>query len=160
MACCDCCCPNPEECCKSQGENGICCLPDKCCGTAEAPECCSPSEFCCEEVCCPEGYVCCEGVCCDEGQCCVDGECSDECECETDEDCEYVVVTCLCDPELDPDPYPVWFGSFEEALAYVPPSGCGACTADPATGKCCDDACYPSPLPGSYGPPEDLECPT
>lgn len=96
MACCDCCCPNPEECCKSQGENGICCLPEKCCGTAEAPECCSPSEFCCDEVCCPEGYVCCEGVCCGEGEQCVDGECSlSVCEgpCTTTDDCD---PGCVC----------------------------------------------------------------
>ena len=101
MACCDCCCPEGEECCKAPGANGICCAPDYCCGTDEVPICCDAEagEFCCEEVCCdaeetccegvccPEGAVCCEGVCCEEGECCVDGECAECAACSTAEDC-------------------------------------------------------------------------
>jgi hypothetical protein len=79
MACCDCCCPDGEECCKAPGENGICCDPERCCGTEEAP------------VCCPEGECCVDGECgpceecevdedCPEGECCVDGECGPCCD--------------------------------------------------------------------------------
>jgi hypothetical protein len=108
MACCDCCCPPGEECCKAPGPTGICCLPSQCCGTEEEPECCSPSEFCCETVCCPNDYICCEGVCCDEGECCVDGECGPcpECEgpCASTEECQSAGEDCVCDPSYFDDP--------------------------------------------------------
>lgn len=89
MSCCDCCCPEGEECCKAPGEDGICCIPEKCCGTEEEPLCCAEDEECCDDtVCCDEDVVCCEGVCCEEGECCVGGECQEcEEECETDEEC-------------------------------------------------------------------------
>jgi hypothetical protein len=91
MACCNCCCPGDEECCKAPGPYGICCLPESCCGTEEAPLCCDDeTEFCCEQICCLNEETCCgegeDAVCCPEDECCVDGECG-PCECEGDEDC-------------------------------------------------------------------------
>ena len=76
MACCECCCPPGKDCCKSQGPNGICCDPAKCCGTENNPTCCASNETCCGTSCCPDTRICCEGVCCLDGQACVDGECS------------------------------------------------------------------------------------
>jgi len=99
MPCCDCCCPEGEECCKAPGPDGICCDPERCCGTEEDPICCSeldPIQFCCGEVCCNEGDTCCgegsEASCCPEDEYCCDGVCQEEpCEepeCESDEDCD------------------------------------------------------------------------
>jgi hypothetical protein len=124
--CFDCCCDakNPgEKCCKAPGKDGICCLPEYCCGTEEEPVCCNDeTQFCChticclkeetccgteeDPVCCAEGTVCCDGVCCDEGDCCKDGAC-EPCECEGDEDCPEgeccVGGVCLpCDPPPEP----------------------------------------------------------
>jgi len=84
MACCKCCCPEGEECCKAQGASGICCPPARCCGTEESPVCCPPNECCVDGECGP--CPCESDEDCPEGQCCVDGECG-ECPCESDEDC-------------------------------------------------------------------------
>lgn len=104
MGCCNCCCPDGEECCKAPGENGICCSSDRCCGTSEEPICCSeldPIQFCCEDViCCNDGQTCCgsgeSATCCSEGEYCCDGECQEEeCgedECDTAEDCPCVAI--------------------------------------------------------------------
>jgi hypothetical protein len=109
MGCCDCCCPGEESCCKAPGPDGICCLPEYCCGTEEEPVCCDDeTQFCCqticclneetccgteeEPVCCPEDTVCCDDVCCEEGECCDENNECGPCDpppepCEEDEDC-------------------------------------------------------------------------
>lgn len=97
MGCCNCCCPEGEECCKAPGPDGICCTSEKCCGTSGSPACCGEFEQCCNETCCAETVECCgdPGVCCLEGQyCCGDpGECQDEpCGCDTAEDCDCVDI--------------------------------------------------------------------
>jgi hypothetical protein len=89
MACCDCCCAEGKECCKAPGPAGVCCAPEYCCGTSEAPICCDDAtEFCCDEACCLKEETCCEGVCCPEDECCVDGVCGP---------CDEVGVCCLPD---------------------------------------------------------------
>ena len=115
MACCDCCCPEGEECCKAPGESGICCTPEKCCGTSESPECCGEFSQCCNETCCAETVLCCgepgDEVCCLEGQYCCDGACQDEpCEegcsgsCDEEnpcpEGCYCCDGVCLDEPEV------------------------------------------------------------
>jgi hypothetical protein len=123
MPCCDCCCPDGEECCKAPGPDGICCAPERCCGTEEEPVCCSeldPIQFCCGEVCCNEGDTCCgegsEATCCPEDEYCCDGVCQEEpCEepeCESDEDCA------------------------ECGAGYTPVAGCSSISPDL---KCCPD---------------------
>jgi hypothetical protein len=110
MPCCDCCCPDGEECCKAPGPDGICCDPERCCGTEEDPVCCSeldPIQFCCGEVCCNEGDTCCgegsEASCCPEDEYCCDGECQEE-PCEEPE-CSEETLSEPCGEEepLDPD---------------------------------------------------------
>lgn len=96
----------------------------------------------------PELCICADDDDCADGCHCCGGRCQPEpCACDPNQECEYVVVSCTCDPELDPNPYPIRFATLAEALAYTVPAGCGACTADPVIGTCCATA-----------PDGDLQC--
>jgi hypothetical protein len=71
MACCKCCCPEGEECCKAQGASGICCPPERCCGTPANPFCCPSNQVCCNGIrCCQPTDICVNGVCCNCGISC------------------------------------------------------------------------------------------
>lgn len=123
MACCNCCCPDGEECCKAPGPDGICCTSEKCCGTSGSPACCGEFEQCCNETCCAETVECCgdPGVCCLEGQYCCDGVCEDvpceerEC-CNQDGSCSNFCPFPVCDNNPAPG-------------------------ATPDGGPCCDEVC-------------------
>jgi hypothetical protein len=155
--CFDCCCDaqNPgEECCKAPGKDGICCLPEYCCGTEEEPVCCNDeTQFCCQTicclneetccgteedpVCCAEDIVCCDGVCCAEGECCNDGVC-EPCEepCESDEDCGEGL--CCEDGECVPCPCPE-DEDCGEGTCCVDGSGRSACNTNIVNPDCKDD---------------------
>lgn len=148
MGCCNCCCADGEECCKAPGPDGICCAPERCCGTEEEPLCCSEGENCCDGVCQEE-------PCDDTGACCVYEDQSDEqsglwafvgCTDTTAEECtadegQYASFKLGVSCSDDPDP----------------------CVGDP-DGTCCDEeggclqsdpgpgeACYPTGAPGDDG---------
>jgi hypothetical protein len=138
MACCECCCPAGKDCCKSQGPNGICCEPAKCCGTEQVPKCCASNETCCGTACCPSDRVCCDGECCPQGQTCVDGECSACPESQT-----------LCGEACCPDNRTCCEGVCCPEGECCENGECVACQcdedADCADGeRCCDGVCYPS----------------